>query len=341
MNLITKLTEKLKAFGYKLSESAKALLDHIHINGNNKIGKKIATLALCSVMAFSIGTMTACNNTPTVDPGTSTVQPGGNENLKQYSQILQTVLTDSYYTKLADEIGAIGNLSQTQYRPAPYTFLQKQGHDVENLKNNNLYLNTTIYIKGSDKSKLYCNLIVENTAEENYNTNYVLSYDLTEKEYNDLEMLYNGNYIQASLFFQELDHSKTAKILSSKNIVKESYDAIVKRMTSNTTLANCLNSNKITSVILLDFSVGETDTNTMKLLIGDYYASSKNVNDAQNGIVEYSLAWNSGASVNNDIFKLITPNRTNLIDKSAFINSIENVTKFTLPVTASKQFTLE
>ena len=136
MNLITKLTEKFKAFGYKISESTKALLNHIHINGNSKIVKKILDLTLCGVMAFSIGTMTACNtDNPNVGPGTTNEQPGDNEDLKQYSQILQTVLTDSYYTKLTDEYkqNAVTYFSDPLFYAAPYSFLESQGLDVASI----------------------------------------------------------------------------------------------------------------------------------------------------------------------------------------------------------------
>lgn len=230
MNLITKLTEKLKVVGYKLSDVAQAMLNKIHTFGNSKVAKTFKTLTLCGVMAFSIATMSACNNTPTVGPGTSTVQPGGNENLKQYSQILQTVLTDSYYTKLVDNYKqtSVTYFSDPLFYAAPYFFLESQGHDVAAIKNGELECKTSIYTENDNKNNINISVKVENShSKENYYTNYILNYTLTEKEYNDLYMLYNGNYAQIPLFIQELSKQKSATVKSSVNVSKSSYNKLL------------------------------------------------------------------------------------------------------------------
>lgn len=259
MNLITKLTEKLKVVGYKLSDVAQAMLNKIHTFGNSKVAKTLKTLTLCGVMAFSIATMSACNNTPTVDPGTSTVQPGGNENLKQYSQILQTVLTDSYYTKLVDNYKqtSVTYFSDPLFYAAPYSFLESQGHDVAAIKNGELECKTSIYTENDNKNNINISVKVENShSKENYYTNYILSYTLSEKEYNDLYMLYNGNYAQIPLFIQELSKQKSAIVKSSVKVSKSSYNKLLTEI--NNYYTEPLNTNQA-EIDLLDVCYDAND----------------------------------------------------------------------------------
>lgn len=275
MNLITKLTEKLKAFGYKISESTKALLDHIHINGNCKIVKKILDLILCGVMTFSIGTMTACNtDNPNVGPGTTTEQPGDNEDLKQYSQILQTVLTDSYYTKLTDEyklmIGEI-TVDSTKIEAHPYGYLKQEGYDINAFLDYSARCNTSIYSKANNPKELIISTMVNDSYNGNpYYTCYTLTYSLTDKELNDLNMLHKDRYIQAPLFIQELTYQKQPITTSKAKITKTAYDALVSNVNSSKKINEAIG--KSVLVDLLDFDITESN---LFVQIRNVYSSNR------------------------------------------------------------------
>lgn len=80
----------------------------------------------------------------------------------------------------------------------------------------------------NDKSKLY--LSVKAETHEGYYDNYVLSYPLTEKEYDDLFMLHTNKYIQAGSFIQELDSQKQAKVESHVNVEVETLNSLGNRL---------------------------------------------------------------------------------------------------------------
>ena len=67
------------------------------------------------------------------------------------------------------------------------------------------------------------------SAEGHY-ANFVLSYQLTEQEYNDLYMLHEDNYIQSGLFIQELDAQKNAKVESHVNVEKDTFNGLEGRI---------------------------------------------------------------------------------------------------------------
>ena len=197
------------------------------------------TAAVCGAFGFA-----ACGDKTENSGNAGNTEQGGNQGgnhtdgnnnedkLSKYSQILQNVLTDSSYD------GAIDNCTSSigiiHYEPelyaAPYNFLEKQGHDIDSVKNGDLECKTSVYTKDNDTSKLYISVRVENkNGSKNYYTNYVLKYGLTKQEYNDLYMLYENNYVQAPLFIQELSKQKTATVESKVNITTSGYQKIVDR----------------------------------------------------------------------------------------------------------------
>ena len=167
----------------------------------------------------------------------------------QYSGILQTVLKSSYYNGLIDEYVSNKYRYSNKYAPIPFKFLQSQGHNIEEYKNDTLQCLCSAYVNENDKSRLYLSVKAENEyAGAKYYTNYILSYPLTEKEYDDLYMLHWRGYRQASYFIQELDNQKTAKIESSINVEVDTYERLVSYVNKSKTVTEVYP--KYTSVIL-------------------------------------------------------------------------------------------
>ena len=229
MNLISKLIDKLQ----NVSPTTK---------------RRIISLILAGGMAFSGLTMAGCDNTSTTTPPPIVDSGTQNPAYAKYSKILQNVLNDenNYYYHLignADAYGkdSLGNcyaMNHPQYQCIPYGFLEDEGFDIEKLKNKELYCYSQMYSKGND---LYIEVKAEKQASTNYLTDYILKYQLSEKEMNDLQNLfvyglYNGSkviYYQAPFFIQELSYLKDPAIISKAYITKAALDASINYFNKN------------------------------------------------------------------------------------------------------------
>lgn len=160
----------------------------------------------------------------------------------KYSQILQTVLDSNYYNEMIDksmEENSAIFFSNPNFAPIPYAFLQQNGFNVAAIRDRQLKCNTEMYFIGDDTNNLYMSVHVQN--DESTITDYVLKYNITDKEYNDLQMLFEEDYIQAPLFIQELSNQKTASVQSKISLTKNAYD-IAKEYFVDDFFADLLNS---------------------------------------------------------------------------------------------------
>ena len=190
----------------------------------NLIKKAALSIMMASGVAMS---MSSCALFPgdTTTPGGNGTTPGGNVTESKYSQILQNILDSSYYQSIIDIYNNQNHAYSTNINsPIPYTFLEKEGIDVESIKDEELECRSIAYIMNEDTSKLYLSVLAETTA--GYYANYILSYPLTQQEYEDLYMLHDGSYLQAGLFIQELDAQKTAKVESHINVELDTFNGL-------------------------------------------------------------------------------------------------------------------
>ena len=254
--LLTKLKEKLK-------------------NMNTKVVKRIAGLALAAAML--VVPLSACqNNTNTpVDPGTDINNPV-DEN-KNHSAILNKILTDSYYRNLVNVAENKKNYNNdydyaknnNAYTAIPYGFLEKQGYDINAIKNNQLECITDVCIRNKD---LYVELKIEHKSSIDYYANYILKYNLTDKELSDFKLLYSLSYpcYQAPQFVQELSYQKNATVEHQAYITKTSFKNVVEEITHFVRKSGKVNSTGLTNpasdlrINLLSFKENE---NTVTFLI--------------------------------------------------------------------------
>lgn len=190
--------------------------------------KKLRKCLLAALLLTSIALpMGGCRFGGSGNGNNNQGNPNGNDVEKDrahFSDILQTVLTDSYYLSLADLFGPI-TLTGQQYHQHPLGYLKQEGYNLEDYLSRKYELESDVYIKGEDTSNLYIATKIESKHEQgNYYTCYVLQYELTEQEYADLEMLHKGNYVQAPFFIQELSYQKQPVSVNKASISKESYE---------------------------------------------------------------------------------------------------------------------
>ena len=220
MNLISKLINKLQ-------------------NVNPTTKNRIISLFLAGGIALSAGTMAACNNSDPTNTPPPIVNPGGenpgNPEYSKYSQILQNVLNDMYYTSLISVDQTWTGSEQEspsyknpKYNAIPYGFLEEEGFNIEQIKNKQLSSKSDMYIIGND---LFIELRVETKASKNYFTNYVLKYSLTNQELHELDALFTNTgsgkttFYQAPFFVQELSYAKTPVIASKSYVSVDSINA--------------------------------------------------------------------------------------------------------------------
>ena len=227
------------------------MLDKLKVAGSGFVTKRVLPVALSASLLFGA---TACVNAGNTDnstdsnivdtnTGNSTTDSSlsnGSTNtnppveddksdISQYSELLQEILTDSYYKNLMNRGNATPAILDTGlFDPHPYAFLEDQGHDVLKIKNNELECNTVSYIPKDEPNNLYIATYVENPG--NYFTEYMLKYTLTDQEVEDYHMLHNNEkgsyYIQAVFMNDVISKNKTATIISKLSVTKEMHKQI-------------------------------------------------------------------------------------------------------------------
>lgn len=266
-----------------------------------KLKRLVALFLSVVAVAGGVSAFTGCKPKDNPDDGngdTDKVTDGddGEKDSKEYCPILQTVLTSDYYNNLIDSQQYL-HFNSPEFNPAPFNFLEQRGHNMDSIKKGTLMCDTYIYFVDNNKSDLYMSVKTDNAAGDV--TNYVLKYSITNKEYDDLKMLYNGNYIQAPLFVQEMDNQKTPTIESCVSVTYKTYNMLYNNFNS-TKMKNIFNSDSI------DIDIVKLNTN-YELGVNARNNDIKDpVNNSQQ-LRKYSakLDPSAGLTYKNDVFNLL------------------------------------
>lgn len=266
-----------------------------------KLKRLVALFLSVVAVAGGVSAFTGCKPKDNPDDGngdTDKVTDGeeGEKDSKEYCQILQTVLTSDYYNNLIDSQQYL-HFNSPEFNPAPFKFLEQQGHNMDSIKKGTLMCDTYIYFVANNKNNLYMSVKTDNAAGDV--TNYVLKYNITNKEYEDLKMLYAGNYVQAPLFIQEMDNQKTPTIESCVSVTYNTYKMLLNSFTANH-IKDIFNSN------YLDIDITKLNTD-YKLEVD---VRDKNIEDPINNshqLRKYSATMRPsvGLTFNNNVYNMI------------------------------------
>lgn len=225
----------------------KRVLSGIH---NFKIGKKLAALAL----AVGIGvSLVACvTEQPPADPNQGTVnndQNNNNENdnennnennqepekeidYSQFSPLLQYVLQDEYYNSLIERIksGEGTNELNDLCSAHPYGFYEEQGYDVDTILKCEVKARTRSFFKEDEPNSLYIATIVETKSETPYFTEYLIKYELTDKEIEEYNLMHKNNYAQTFFLNDAISRMKDATIVSEARCTVKAHDGIMEAL---------------------------------------------------------------------------------------------------------------
>lgn len=266
-----------------------------------KLKRLVALFLSVVAVAGGVSAFTGCKPKDNPDDGngdTDKVTDGddGEKDSKEYCQILQTVLTGDYYNNLIDSQQYL-HFNSPEFNPAPFKFLEQRGHNMDSIKKGTLMCDTYIYFVENNKNNLYMSVKTDNSAGDI--TNYVLKYNITNKEYEDLKMLYDGNYIQAPLFIQEMDNQKTPTIESCVSVTYKTYNMLLDSFNSEK-MKDTFNSDSI--------DIDITKLNTDYELEVD--ARDKNISNPINNshqLRKYAatLSHFAGLTFNNNVYNII------------------------------------
>jgi len=267
---------------------------------NNSAVKKVAKLTMAGVLSASILFSTACglinnknnNNVNNGNDNENTHQTGGNNvvvetpdgdkiNISNFSQVLQTVLTDDYYKNLVNEgkakqsAGILACSKANKYQAIPYGFLEDEGYNIAAIKNDQIACETDVFVINNE---LYIACRVENKASTPYYTHYVIKYNLSEQELDDLNFLfkelpdgantYRTISFQAPLFIQELSNQKEAQVLSENHITKDAEKSAEQNIQSKKLSANgkLIDFSKFSNHISATYVKEDPETNSSTFL---------------------------------------------------------------------------
>ena len=213
--------------------------------------KKLLTFILIALMLVSF---VACNE-PQND-GDGGDNPSTEEPPSQYSVVLQNLLEDEYYDDLIARAKSDNSLYNTGYfYPLPYSFLEDEGYDIEQIKQGTLKSQISAYTYKDDANSLYMAVGVETKASKPYYTQYILKYNLTQQEMADYKMLHAGYYIQAVFINDAISEYKTPTIVVKNKITVEAYDAILDELDEYSNINKIFANKKIGGLTLFNYDL--------------------------------------------------------------------------------------
>lgn len=244
---------------------------------NSKVVRAITTLALASSVAIGAA---ACyggpSSDPTNDPNTSGNTTGGNngdttdDKYVGYSPLLKSILTsdeiNSHIQKALNDYSYF--TSSHEFAGHPYSFLERQGHDIASVKKGTLDCQTKTYTIQSEPNNLYMITYVENVGSPNYYTEYLLKYTLTDQEMSDYKMMHGGSntfsyYVQTVFLNGAIASSRNATIISRANMSVEAHKTLTESLRSSTSVRNAINYDNL-SILLQGF---DEDNQTFDVLL--------------------------------------------------------------------------
>lgn len=232
--------------------------------GKGKLIKRLAAVCLAAGMVLPMAfAAVGCEiivkpdpNDPSKDftvdikpnnPSTPSTDPGEDKNpepeqptepdYSMYSKTLQTVLTSDYYNDLIAlmKTGHYKDPNKNYFDGGfnkaeciPYTFLKKQGENIQDILNDDIRVICSPYINDNDKNVLFNRVEITYDNDNNdYIKQYLIKYKITDQELEDLKMLYQGKYYQAQMFVQELDNQRDAELVSEFSIYESTYKGLL------------------------------------------------------------------------------------------------------------------
>ena len=193
-----------------------------------KVAKRITALVLVGTILTAVpACKTNDSNNSTDNPSYNHSQT--NENKKPYSDLLDAVLNDSYYSEcVAKAMNNADYRSSAVFDSHPYAFLESKGYDVSAIMDGIKECRTVSYVLDEEPNNLY--MFVRVVEGEAYHS-YLLKYELTNQEMKDYKTMHsfdNGGvracHSKAPFLNDKISELKQPTIVGTLKAVKSVAD---------------------------------------------------------------------------------------------------------------------
>lgn len=270
-------------------------------SSKGRIKMAVTSLALAASAAFLA--LTGCT-TDTTDPGKN---PGTNPGTKpgtnptEYSQLVTDLANNEEINALIDQANQDTSLFSTPlFDPHPYSFLEKEGLNVEAIKSGDLYCRTVSFVRDDEPNNLYIMTYAESAGVEPYYSEYMLRYTLTDQEMADYNKLHDEEYIQAVFLNDAISEAKTANVISETKMTVNAHTNLAESLRDNDYyVKNAIGTNYI-DILLKDYN---TETGLFNVYIFQNLNMDSNMLAQNKKIVKLQLTQGTTKiTINNDIF---------------------------------------
>ena len=204
---------------------------------------------------------------------------------KEYSEALQYVLNNSEYNSLIAKAKREASSKDhptysTNFDSVPYGFFEQKGFDVSALKNDTLANFGVPFFRENEPNNLYVCASAETNAAQPYLTQYILKYELTDKEAEEFKWLHNEGYLQAFFMVDAYSKMKTPEIINECKITTRAYDGLLTSLSENSVAKSLIDKQGLRDIIMLNFS--QEEGKAQILLIGNTGSKTTTVGSALN-----------------------------------------------------------
>lgn len=224
------------------------------------------------------------NENKETDKSTETKDLTETKPQRVYTEALQYVLNNPEYNALIAQSKSEASTNKAQNSETwlggkvshnPYGFFEKQGFDVNNIKNQTLHSSTRVFTRYSEHNEpnnLYVCASAEIQAEVPYMIQYILKYTLTDKEMEEFKWLHANNYMQAMFMVDAYSRMKTPEIINECKIATRAYKGLCDSLPQKSVTSTLLDGQGLSDIIMLNFS--EEEGKAQILLIGNTSVSN-------------------------------------------------------------------
>ena len=287
--------------------------------------KRALSVALAGALLLgTAGIAAGCDNfTDIIDPSIGNIDPETG-----YSQILTEIINSEYYNDISYRY-INQDAEQDEYAPVPSGYLwDKFGIDIAQLYENEMGYDSDIYVKENDKNHVYvASRISVNGALYPYYICATLKYEISYREFEELEFLFIHKAIQSSYYIQELSKQRQPVEEYAIKVTQNTVDEFSRRFNRSDVYTLNVFGNKSVTIDWLDASVANQ---TIYVAVRD--ANSHFVGFRTTGVIRYmELApsiIDQVSTLDSDSTIFNGPKSANATDFEKYVNSAEETICF-------------
>ena len=299
--------------------------------------KKKLLLLFIALITISLLVFSACNDPANDDGGDGGTENGGTETsgenngkFKKYSKLIQNVLANAEYNKIISDhrYGIITDEKLSSYMH-PFGFLEDEGYDINAIKSGNVKCYSRPFFYNDQPNTLYFVIGVENS---DCFTNYMIKYDLTEKERKEylelcnLSINYDGGHCTYQTFFinDQISKDKKATIVSESYINKSLYNSLHESISGYDLAHDAINTISFSDYTFED---GEPHTQYEIIMISFDTSYGESWDNTVNFIVVSTVPYSMGIH-----FRNLTLSEITCKSRSDYFSSENNILTWSQPL---------